>query len=144
MSSQGQGDAAGRLSQSFRNCAFCDRSVCCDLLRRCSSCDSAVYCSQECKQSGWSIHQPLCTAVKLLRCQGSLNNANCYSRPLNLKQRGDVVKLIGKKCTVFVQCNFSTGSKLVEVLLDTGAQCYLISESLLSRDFFWLACQLLV
>jgi hypothetical protein len=54
-----------RRSLKYYRCGWCKRRVGDGVhLYRCSGCYLVKYCSENCNRAGWSVHRPLCRAVR--------------------------------------------------------------------------------
>ena len=99
--------------------------------KSCSRCKSVFYCSKKCQQRSWLEHKNICNAIRDLQRQrrDRIEKSGVFASSLSPRDQTTVARLIGEKC--LINCRLS--KKRTEVLLDTGAQVSLVSQSWLHQ-----------
>ena len=114
------------------NCYNCSK-ILSDTEYCCSSFKSVYFCGKNCQIQSWKDHKQVYKAISTLTAQKQKEvfKRGSYTVNLSTKQKHKVTGLIGEECLVKVLLN----NKLSSVLLDTGAQVFVINGKYLRENF---------
>lgn len=110
-------------------CTFCRKKESTYPFKQCGNCKAVRYCSNRCQQKHWRRHKTLCKAISALeerKYREGREKTGVFVSHLSTQEHAQVVRLVGRKCTVKCLIN---GIE-TEALWDTGAQVSIISRSL--------------
>ena len=129
-SRKGQVGSYCHLERYCHVCRVAERGV--DKFKMCTNCQYVYYCNKSCQLKGWRQHKTVCDAINQLKVDrnASVCKAAIYNTTLSPSEQDQVVQLIVEKCQVACKIN----DLATQVLLDTGAQVYLLSHKWLESN----------
>ena len=126
---RGQGVAAKAMSHV---CRFCEKTEGDIPFKQCTGCKAVRYCNKACQADHWKEHKTLCQAVSTLaeqKYREDRERSQAFVSHLLPKEHAQVIRLVGRKCTVKCLLN----GVETEALWDTGAQVSIIPNNWVKR-----------
>ena len=123
-------------TEEMPDCSFCGNKYSESIFKLCGECEAVRYCYKICQRKHWTSHKGICEAIFELTVKQSkkVENIGGYNSFYTLKQKNQLVNLIGRKSTV----NCFLFDINCKILWNTGANISVISKSNGRQNFPYL------